>query len=309
MNFLKRFWKNSRWILNNKGGGVVGAIASAAIPSVVSGITGGKGKKKAAGAYAMPPGMAELMSSLYPYLQTQLTAPPAYPGELVAGISPYEKRGLGLLGTYMGAPPSPYYGLAGRELERTMEGGYDPFTSEYYKAMRKGQMKELKEAGKRLGEEAATRGLYYSGPRLSQQRELEEGVTTNLGQILATLSERERARRLGAVPELERFAGTMEARPLEQSKAGLLLGALPRTLEQAGLTSKYNEWLRRQGVSEAAASRIISYLSLLQQQRQANQEAMLAAGKYGTKTGAPWGTMMTNILGGLSPGGGKGGGK
>ena len=151
----------------------------------------------------------QLESLLGPYLGLKLVggATP-YGGKLVGSMSPYESQGLGKLQNYLNSSLSPYYGMAGKELQNTLTGAYDPSTSPYYQAVRQAQMRELEDAKKRLGSDLSGSGLYYSGVRNAGLQDMEMQTVNSLNQLLGQMAEAERVRRLQAVPRSRCWSAT-----------------------------------------------------------------------------------------------------
>jgi len=172
----------------------------------------------------------------------------AYPGELTAGLSEYEETGLGELGKYLATElptESPLYKATEEELTKTLTGGYEPATSDYYQAFRTNLLRELQKAKDRLAASTSGRDLYYGGGRVQEERQLEETALANLAQTMAGLSEAERSRRLTAVPLAQSILGFGETAPIARITAAEQLGALPRLIEQTGLSAEYEEWIRQ----------------------------------------------------------------
>jgi len=186
--------------------------------------------------------------------------PEAYTGEFVAPLTPAEQMSQDMLTQYLTQPLPEIYGIAGQELERTLTGGYDPFTSPYYQAMREVQQRELGEAKKRLAEDLSARGLYYSGIRGEGLGDLEKEYLQNMGVLAGQLAEAERQRRIQAVPLAMQLGGVEAAYPLTQISAAQQYGQLPRMLQQAQLEAEYREWLRQQGVQDKVIDQILSFL-------------------------------------------------
>lgn len=168
-----------------------------------------------------------------------------YAGKLVAGMSDEEKQSLSKLGEYAGQETPELWGAASDEILKTLGGGYDPATSEYYSAYRDVAQKELEDSIKSLGEEAAGSGQYFSGGHDLAKGELSEDYLTNLALINAELSQKERDRMGEYLPYASEFGEKISEFPLEQASALQELGALPREIEQTELTANYEEFQRQ----------------------------------------------------------------
>jgi len=172
-----------------------------------------------------------------------------YGGDLVAPLGEYEQWGLGALGKYLQSPSMMEGGLWGagkEELMRTLGGGeYDPYQGEYYKAFRSNVLRELGEAKDRLASRTSASDRFFSGGRVAGEAELEETATGNLMQMLGTLQEAERTRRLGAVGPAVGMAQYEEMAPLGRIGAAQQFGALPRQWEQSLLDAQRAEYMRQ----------------------------------------------------------------
>ncbi len=183
-----------------------------------------------------------------------------YEGKMTAPMSDYEQMGLGSLGEYLSSPmptESNLFGMTTEELEKTLSGeDYDPATGPYYEAYRTGIMRELQQAKDRIAARSSASDAFFGGGRMDQEREVEEGAMGSMAQVLGGLYERERERRLDAVPMALNQMGWAESVPQSRVAASQALGSLPREIEQAELTARYQDFVRRlesMGVSLKAA--------------------------------------------------------
>jgi hypothetical protein len=184
-----------------------------------------------------------------------------YTGQLTAPLSDYETTGLKSLGEYLASPlptQSNLFGLSQAELEKTLGGKeYNPETGPYYQAYRTNIMRELQKAKDRLAANSSAADAYFGGGRLQQERELEEGTMGSLAQTLGQLYEQERMNRLNTVPTAINTLGWAEQLPVNRVTAAEQLGALPRQVQQADLTARYNDYIRQlqnMGMSLQAAT-------------------------------------------------------
>lgn len=171
-----------------------------------------------------------------------------YTGQMTAPISEMEKAGQDWLGQYLNQPNTGEgYDLSFNELKKTLEGGYNPFTSPEYKPFKEGAMFELEDTIDKLRRGQGYRGTFFQDSAVREEGRARQATQNYLQQILAGMSERERERKLGAVPqmmELEKYKGQV---PLQKATAASSLGALPRLIEQADLETRYKDFLRKQG--------------------------------------------------------------
>jgi hypothetical protein len=214
------------------------------------GCFGGGGSTKQTTTYTLGPEGQQLYQAAAPGAAERLArAGEAYTGELTAGLSKEEQTGLATLDEYLASAPStesPLYKAGVSELQKTLGGEeYDPIGGAYYQAYRNQVMRELQDAKDRLAASTSARDKFFGGGRIKETSELEEGALGNLQTVLAQLYENERTRRLGAVPEALSYAQYGELVPMGRVAAAEQYGALPREVEQAGLSAKYTEWLRQ----------------------------------------------------------------
>ncbi len=131
-----------------------------------------------------------------------------YPGQLTAGLSGFEQTGLGKLGDFLKTDDfsqDPLFQAGREELLKTFGGEYDP-EGPYYQAYKTKVMQELTEAQDRLKATTSARDKFFGGGRIAVSGELEESAVGDLALILGQLFERERERKLQAVPEATRTA-------------------------------------------------------------------------------------------------------
>ncbi len=178
------------------------------------------------------------------WLTGKMGKPQTYGKEMVGGMSPQEQKSLGYLEEYGAGKPSKLRGAATAEIQKTLEGGYDPTSSPYYQAVKAEAARNLEGTQADISDMAAGGGRYWAGARLGEQREAGTDVTIGLNKFLGELAERERVRKLQVLPMAGQFAGEEERVPLEKAAAFQSLGALPRTVEDARKKAIYQEWVR-----------------------------------------------------------------
>lgn len=171
----------------------------------------------------------------------------AYTGTRTAGMAPGEVSGQNWLQTYLNQPNTgPLYDLAKGEITKTLSGGYDPYTSPEYNAMKKGASLEMQDTLDAARRGQASRGTFFQSTGIQEENKIRNKTLNTLDQILAGMSERERERKLNAVPtaiNLETYANNQ---PLQKAQAGMTLGSLPRLIEQADYEAKYQDFVRQQ---------------------------------------------------------------
>lgn len=171
-----------------------------------------------------------------------------YKGPLVAALSEFEETGLAGLKDWLGTElptEGVMYKSAADEILKTLSGEeYDPVHGKYYQAYRTGVMRELEEAKDRLAARASAGDKLFGGGRIATEGEMEESALGDLALVLGQLTERERERRLGAVPQALELTEYGERAPLGRVAASQMYGALPRLIEQAEMDAEYQEWMR-----------------------------------------------------------------
>lgn len=230
-----------------------------------------------------------------------------YGGQMTAPMSEYETMGLKGLGEYLSEPlptESNLFGMTTEELENTLSGKtYDPATGPYYEAYRTNVMRELKQAKDRIAARSSGRDQFFGGGRMDQEREVEEGAMGSMAQTLGSLYENERMNRLNAVPMALNQMGWAENVPQSRIAASQALGALPRQIEQAELTARYQDFVRQlqdMGMSLQAAVGMATSKPEYWMPEPADTSWM---GNTATSL-----AMMSMMGGGASAGGGAGGG-
>lgn len=170
---------------------------------------------------------------------------PEYPGEIVPSVTGYQQEALPYMENYSQQPITPeLVSLGANEYKKTLNNEYDPSKSLYYKAMRDAANVNLRNTMRKISDLGAGGGRYWTGARLEQQRYANEDLTNALNQILGNLAERERTRRLNAVPAAAALGEQIVNEPLARARNVLSVGDILRQIQQAQDMAAYNEWLR-----------------------------------------------------------------
>ena len=154
----------------------------------------------------------------------------------------WEQTALNKLTDYMKQPIPSLIPEAKAEISKTLTGAYDPYTSKYYQATRKGIERERREKISNLNNLMAKYGLRSSSYRGKGLSDIEEESFEKLSQLLASLAENERVRRLSVLPYALETSKFEEMLPVQRIQTGMQYGSLPRLLEQVG----YQDFLRKQ---------------------------------------------------------------
>lgn len=154
----------------------------------------------------------------------------------VPGMMGYEQAGQDILGSMLGADLPEGYQLGMSELQKTMGGEYDPFTSPYYQGLREASRREEEEGVSRLRRGSQLGGMFYSEPSQRTEAEYRGRMGTGRTSILGGMLETERGRRYGAIPQAMQYGQYAEMQPYRQLGAIQQYGALPRQIagQQAG---------------------------------------------------------------------------
>jgi len=204
---------------------------------------------------------------------------PGFTGERVAGLSPQESQGLNLLGQYTSSGVPGLQTRAAEEYTRAMDQNYkpivDPATSEaLYASIRNRVMGvDLPDLQNTIARNANLRGMYFSGVHSGQQHRLLGDVASRLAETLANLKYRDEQARRDIARERERRAyeaapgaaslgQVMAETPLRQAQAAMMMGSLPRSLEQARRDAAYEEFLRTLPENSRAMELALRYLGL-----------------------------------------------
>lgn len=234
-----------------------------------------------------------------------LPAPGApYPGRLSADIPETYGQIDPLLRQYTGAGPTKLSGLAGAELEKTLTGEYDPYTSPYYQSLRRGLDIEKEQGITGIRQAAQKAGMFGSLGRLIEEARLTGRDVGAAGDILAGLSETERGRRLSAVPYAQEAGRYEEAAPVRKLSAIAGYGGIPAGYEQAGLEREYGEFQRQKEGERYPLSLAQQYLTSYQPTYMYPQYATEPSG---LSQALAYGQDVADIIGAARGGGGGGG--
>ena len=196
----------------------------------------------------------------YDYLQKAVTDPGGtrYTGRMSADPQSYEGYLPGLVESYANRQPSRLYSTAQNQLQKTMEGGYDPYNSEYYKSYRAQSLANLGEAQTQARQAAQIGGMLKSSGRLNTENKLIGATTRDLNSILAGMYEKERGNQLAAVaPSLELDQYNQDA-PLRTAQALMGVGGYQTQQQQSALDRMYQDFINSQGMQFNAANTLAS---------------------------------------------------
>lgn len=170
------------------------------------------------------------------------------PGKEYSGLSTMmtptsqETQGLNRLTKYLDQGDNESLGLASGVVNKTLSGGYDPYSSTYYDSMKR-QIKE--EQGKSLAEakrSAAKYGYRSSSSENKALADVHTKTSNRLSDLIAQIAENERTRQLSAVPYGLQVASAYDQSALNKIGASQQYGGLSRLMQNVG----YQDFLRKQ---------------------------------------------------------------
>lgn len=167
-----------------------------------------------------------------------------YTGKLTADKTNQESESLDYLKKYTDAGVSDLRKSATGQIQKTLDGEYDPTTSPYYQAVKAEATRNLADTQANIASNAAGAGRYWTGARLGQQSKSAENTANELNQIVYGLQDKERQRQMDVVSEALAAAQQEEQIPLQKATALQTLGSLDRNIQQSQLDALYNEWNR-----------------------------------------------------------------
>ena len=172
----------------------------------------------------------------------------AYGGKLTAGMSPFESTGMDILNKYLSSNDlGSLFGMAEGQISDTLSGKYaDPSTSPFIKSMSKLAGMNLQDEIDKTRASRGARGTFFTTQALDDERLLKERTQNTLNSIIGQFIQDERGKMLEAVPTAAKLAQyRTQGVPLAKIEAATSFGSLPRLIEQAGLESEYQDFLRK----------------------------------------------------------------
>lgn len=190
----------------------------------------------------------QFLSNFVSKYGSQYVPQQSYDQPLTAGMSSYENQGLGtFLQKYLSAPDvSQNLGDVRSLLSKTINGGFDPGSSDYYQALRDASEYNRKGAIDQTNADLGGRGKFFSSEALQKYGDINAQTSIGLNNSMAALANRERDRSMAAVPQADALERYISGVPLQKATAATTIGALPRELEQKDLEAHYQDFLRKQ---------------------------------------------------------------
>lgn len=230
-----------------------------------------------------------------------------YGGQFTAPMTRPEVKSTQLLNQYLDSSPTGQnYDLASQQLKSTLTGGYNPSTSPYYDSMKQASQVALQDQLDAARRDAGARGSYFTEGAQRDEQRLRSDSTSQLNQVLGQLYENERQRQfqgIGLGKELDAYNNLART---GQIQAGQQYGSLERTIQQADLEARYQDFMRKQqeqaavpGIAQGLASTSINYgLQSIPQQSSFQQIISALAPLAGTAIGGAFGGPMGAAAGG-----------
>lgn len=150
------------------------------------------------------------------------------------------------LSDYLSRSQPASVGLAEQELQNTLQGNYDPNTSQYYQGVRQQADINLQDTLNKYAQNQFLKGnLRSTASDTGQARILAEN-TANLNQILGNLALQERQNRLGAVNQALNMGQYQSGEALNSLNALQSVSDYLTQQQQKEKDFAYQEWLRQQ---------------------------------------------------------------
>lgn len=179
-----------------------------------------------------------------------------YEGNFTAPMSTFERQGFDqFLPEYLNAPNvSGQLNDVRTLLNNTVKGGFDPGTSEYYKALRGTADYNRKKAVSDTNADLGARGKYFSSEAVNKYGDINAQTANSLNTAAAELADRERTRSMTAAGQSASLEDYISKIPLQKTEATQTYGSLSRLLEQNDLESLYQDFIRKQDEGKGAVS-------------------------------------------------------
>jgi len=171
----------------------------------------------------LTPMQKKLGKTLYQRLTPLLKSPQAF------APTSYEMAGLEML--KKGVTPTPLQTALSQQILTTLQGGYNPYTSPYYQAMRQQLEQTGKEAQSSLLSNLAKQGLIGETTNVRAAlpiTDLQSKITGGLGQLIAQVAEKERERQLQTLPYATQLAEMQQRLPMQRAELLARYGRIPR---------------------------------------------------------------------------------
>ncbi len=213
---------------------VLAAIISAAA-SVAGSAMSDPGKQTVSQESALSPEQKAAMQTLLQYAKT---------GELdgvntkgMYSITPAEAAGQDTLVNLLADDPK-YFNQAGKEYSKTLDDGYNPYTSQYFQAYKNNTMKELASAADALNASLGASGKFFSTSRDRALADLYSNAQRNLDSTLAGLYEKNIGRKYNASGALTNLQNAIQQYDINKINAANTYGGVNRNLQKQQLADR-----------------------------------------------------------------------
>lgn len=244
--------------------------------------------------------LTSLMNQSYqPYTEQRYADFPMQ-SELQNSLTSYANRGSNALTD-----------AAANQLQKTLTGGYDPSTSEYYKATRNAMQSNMNEGINQLQRNAQLGGMLYSTPTQDSTAKYIGNTTNSMNGILGQLALQERQNQLNAVPQAMSVGQYQDNQPLQTANAIGTYGSLLQSINQQPLDFAYQQYQDAQNWGYDKQAPLAQYLAspsnydwqypvyqTTTKKGSAGQWGQILGGAAGFMVGGPAGAAMGAQLGG-----------
>ncbi len=167
-----------------------------------------------------------------------------YPGQIVAPLSDQQNKSLTSLDQYANRSTPSTFTAAKKQVEDTLGGNFDPTKSAYYQGVKAEAANNLQDTQASIADNAAGKGAFWTGARLSEQATAAKDSELALNTLLGQLANEERNRQIQVLPTAENLANTEDNQALKTTAALQEYGGLDRDYQNEVNQAAYNEWLR-----------------------------------------------------------------
>ena len=214
------------------------------------------------------PGAEGASVDFFMNLMNQIAPTMNIPLQQIAGLTGNEQTVQNLLTKYLGTSVTEgeAYGLGMGELKKTLSGGYDPRTSDFWKGYRETSKMEQEQGVSDVRRRGQLGGGLYSDPSMRTESEYIQGMGAKRTMMLGGLYEGERARKAGAVGQALGYAGLEETGKASRLQLGSTIGAIPRNIQNQQYQAAFNQLLGQEKADYASSMAQIGFQSGAAQQ-------------------------------------------
>lgn len=171
----------------------------------------------------------------------------AYGGKFTAPMTATENQGQDILSKWINGP---LYGQqvkdAGDYFTKSINGSFDPRTSDQYAAFRDTAKINQADAIKNTKADLGATGKFFSSEAGNKYGDINMRTTAALNSNMSELANQERNRQQSNAQFAPTFDKYMQSVPLERATAASTIGAQPRLIENQQLEKMYQDFIRKQ---------------------------------------------------------------